>query len=250
MKAKIHNQLKILDYISSTSRFKIIFMMLIVLSLYGSFVLGVSTSNFIDSILVPFQFPIFNLFMFALLFFNTLNTCTCFNEKFSFYILRLENKSKYIKELFKTTIVLNIFFYLLFLIFYFIVLNISKLGNIDIHYYQYYMVNNLVYVAFYLIRYIVISFLVTIIMAICYINFKERITMIVSAIFLVGFMSTPLSATVRSSFTIIPWNYFLNIEYSSFVTELSFSILFIFLLEIIIYIFYRLTLFNKKWVIS
>ncbi len=246
----MHNQLKILNYISSTNRFKIIFMMMIILSLYGSFVLGISSNNFIDSILIPLQFPIFNLFMFALLFFNTLNTCTCFDKKFSFYILRLETKSNYIKELSKTTLILNIFYFLLFFIFYFIVLNIFKLGNINIHSYQNYLVNNLTYVIFYLLRYIILSLLITTIVTICYINFKEKIAMIISAIFMVGFMLTPLSATVKSNFTIIPWNYFINIEYSSFITEISFSTLFILIIELVIILIYRLTLLNKKWVIS
>ncbi|CDA80865.1 unknown [Clostridium sp. CAG:594] len=250
MKAKMHNQMKILNYISSTNKFKVIFMMMIILSLYGSIVLGISEENFIDSILIPFQFPIFNVFMFALLFFNTLNTCACFNKEFNFYIIRLKTKANYIKELCKTTLVLNVFYYILFFLFYFIVLNIFKMGNMNIHSYQNYSVNNLFYIIFYLLRYIIISLLVTIITTICYINFKEKITMFVSSIFIAGFIVMPLDVSVRSNFTIVPWNYFINVNYASFVTEISFSILFILILELIIFIIHHLTLANKRWVIS
>lgn len=246
----MRNQLKILNYISSTDKFKIIFVVMIILSLYGSFVLGISSENFIDSILIPFQFPIFNLFMFALLFFNTLNTCTCFDKEFSFYIIRLRTKSNYIKELTKTTLVLNLFYYLLFFILFFIGLIIFKLGNIEIYDYQNYLVSNLIYVIFYLLRYIIISLLITSIITICYVNFKEKITMVISAIFMAGFLFNPLNASIKDSFTIIPWNYFVNIQYSSFSTEICFSILFILILEIVLFFIHHLTLINKKWVIS
>lgn len=246
----MRNQIKILNYICSTDRFKLIFFLIIILSLYGSIVLGISNSNFIDSIFIPFSFPIFNIFMFALLFFNTLNTCSIFDKKFSFYIIRLKTKNNYIKEILKTTVFLNLFYFLIFFIFYFISLNIFKLGNFTIHPYSDYVVNNLIYVVFYLIRYVAISLLITMISALCYVNLKGKITMAINVIFLMGFMLTPTISEVRSGFTIVPWNYFSNDLYSSFITEISFSILFIFVLELIIYIIYHLTLKNKKLVIT
>ena len=51
--------------------------------------------------------------------------------------------------------------------------------------------------------------------------------MFVSSIFIAGFIVMPLDVSVRSNFTIVPWNYFINVNYASFVTEISFSILFI-----------------------
>ena len=63
MKIKMRNQIKILNYITSKEKFKALFVMITILSLYGSIILGVSEDNFIDSILIPFQFPIFNLFL-------------------------------------------------------------------------------------------------------------------------------------------------------------------------------------------
>lgn len=250
MKNKMRNQLEILNYISSTDRFKLIFFMIIFLSLYASVILGVSKNNIIDSIFIPFSFSVFNIFMFSLLFFNTLNTCSCFDKNFNFYIMRLKTKNSYIKELCKMTVILNLFFFLLFFIFYFMVLNVLKLGNLNIHPYLNYSISNLAYAFFYLFRYLLLSVLITILSALCYINFKEKITIIINTIFLMGFMIVSNGENVRSSFSIIPWSYFTGVPFFSFSIELVFSILYLLLLLLLIRVCYNLTLKNKKWVIS
>ena len=62
--------------------------------LLGGFILGVSVDNFFDSILVQFQFSIFNIFLFTLVFFNNMNACSIFKNDFTFYIMRLKNKKE------------------------------------------------------------------------------------------------------------------------------------------------------------
>ena len=66
MKVKCH-KMDVLNYMISTEKFKVIFILIIILALYGSVVLGVSSYNFLDSILIPLQFGLFNIFMFILL---------------------------------------------------------------------------------------------------------------------------------------------------------------------------------------
>lgn len=248
MKNKLHNQLQILNYISSTDRFKVIFIMTVVLSLYGSIILSAGTKNIIDAIYIPFQFEIFNILMFSLILLNTLNTCTVFNEDFSLYIIRLKTKNNYIKEALKNVIILNLFYLLLFFLLYFSILYVYKFGNIQIYSYSYYGISNLSYIIFYLARYVVISILISSISTILYVNFKNKITLALDSLFLVGFMIT--HASVKENFTLIPWSYFNGTIYDSFMKEVSFTILFLFSLELIIYIAYHLTLKLKKINIS
>ena len=85
MKNKTHNTYQILNYFASTDRYKIILILTIILCLYGSFALGLNTT-FTSSILNTFMFDIFNIFMFLILFINTLNICTTFDNEFSFLI--------------------------------------------------------------------------------------------------------------------------------------------------------------------
>ena len=246
----MHNQLKILNYIASTERFKAIFAMTVILSLYGSIVLGVSTDNFIDSIFIPFQFPIFNVFMFSLLLLNTLNTCSIINKNFSFYILRLQNKKKYCIELLKSVILVNLFLLCLFFLFFFIVLNIFKLGKIQIHNYQNYNVTNLIYVIFYLFRYIFIAIGLTMFSALLFLNFKWKITLVIDGIFLAMFLLIPIDMEIKNHFSLSIWSYFTNTMYSTFLTEISFSLLFLCILEGFVLLLFHFTYRNKRMVIS
>ena len=247
MKIKMRNQIKILNYITSKEKFKALFVMITILSLYGSIILGVSEDNFIDSILIPFQFPIFNLFFSSIIFLNTLNTCSCFNKEFSYYIIRLNNKRKYLKEMAITSILMNVFIIFLFFIMYFIVLNVFKLGHIQIQSFQNYNINNLFYSLFYLLRYVTIILIINMIITMIFITTKLKVSFVFMLTFLAGFLINPLSATIRESFTFNIWNYFMNIRYASFINELSYSFLFIFLLQLIFYILYNILSKNNRW---
>ena len=73
MRNKLRNDFKILDYITSNEKYKAIFFVSMIVVIYGTLVLGIASDNFFDSILIPFQFPIFNILIFSLLFLNNLN---------------------------------------------------------------------------------------------------------------------------------------------------------------------------------
>lgn len=96
MKNRYRNEIQILNYVTTTEKYKGIFFTSFILSLYGGFVLGGSVDNFFNSILVPFQFSIFNIFLFSLVLLNNINVCSIFKNDFSFYIIRLKNKKEYI----------------------------------------------------------------------------------------------------------------------------------------------------------
>jgi hypothetical protein len=248
MKSNFRNRLQIISYITSGEKYKVIFFSTIILALYGGLVLGIGNDNFIDSFMIPFQFEIFNILMFSIMFLNTLNTCHIFASKFDFYIIRLKSKKKYVNELLKNVLLSNVFNLLIFLLFYFMILNIFKLGNISIHIYIY-NVSNIIYLIFYMARYFIILLLTTTLSALIYINFKIKYTMIFDSLFLIGFLVMVVNKTKISSFSILPWSYFGNVIYSSFLLDISYSILFVLILECIIYMAYKFTLKNNKVVI-
>lgn len=250
MKDKWHNQIKILNYITSTDKYKVIFILSIFLALYGAIVLSVSCPNFIDAILIPFQFYMFNIFAFSLLFANTLNISSLFKNKFSFYVIRLENKKNYIKETLKTNIIVYSFHFLIILLLFFMALNLSKFNNNGIHMYNTYTVSNLSYTIFYLLRYYIIGLFITLISSLIYINFNEKATILLNIIFLTGFIAINQLVISKNVFSLSIWTYFVNKQYSSFTTELNYTILFILILEIITIILYRITIKNRKVAIS
>ncbi len=248
MKVKCH-KMDVLNYMISTEKFKVIFILIIILALYGSVVLGVSSYNFLDSILIPLQFGLFNIFMFILLFINTFNTCTTFNKNFSHYIMRLDNKKNYVKTMLKNTIFLNLYFFLLFFILFFALLFLFKAGHIEIHSYQNYVINNLIYVLYYVIKYIVLAIFITSFSALSYLYFGGKITLLFNTLFLVGFTAIPFYDSIFNYPTLIPWHHFMGISYSSFLTEIASTALLLFVLELLFYGFYTFIIKKGKIII-
>lgn len=246
VKNKFYNQLQIFKYITSTDKFKIVFMCLVLISLYGSIVLGAGQRDVINSMYITFIMPQFNICLFTILFINTFNVCSTFDKYFDFYIIRLKNKKNYIKEMLKNVIFLNVVCLILFFLIYISILYFLKSGKVEIYTYINYSINTLSYLGFFLVRYICIILIISMLQMLLYINFKSKITMLIGLFFLSGFIIYEQSSFYSSSFTLNIWRYFNLIYYSSFGQEVCYSVLFILILEIILFITYLLTTNNKK----
>lgn len=248
MKNKTHNTYQILNYFASTDRYKIILILTIILCLYGSFALGLNVT-FTSSILNTFMFDIFNIFMFLILFVNTLNICTTFDNKFSFYIIRLNNKKRYIKELLKNVLIFNILHLIIFFLIYFTIKCFMTYEPGSYTLYQNYNITNNLYLIFYLGRYIILGLLFCVIESLIYINFKTKIVWIFNLLFIMGFLLSSSSDMIYNKFLIFPWSYFNNIKYSSFSMEVLYSCIYILILVIISFLLYKF-IFKKKETIN
>ena len=250
MKNKFHNQIIITNYITSTERFKLLFVIGIFIAFYGSVILGIGNDNFIDSAFIAFQFPIYNIIVFAIIFFNTLNTCSVFEKKFNFYIIRLKNKKNYCNEMIKNVVAINLYYLILFFILFFAFLLLFKVNNIEIHNYMNYSMNNFVYLIYYLIRYILLALLISIVSALIYLNYKTLITMLFNFIFLLGFMVFPAKLIPKENIDINIWSFFSSETFENFTLDIASTLALIIFIQIIIILVYNLTIKNKKMVIS
>ena len=249
MKNKLRNKFKILNYIIESDKYKITFIITLALAIYGSVVLGFGQPNFIDANFVVFMFPIFNIFMFTIIFLNTLSVCGVFNNELPFYVLRLENKKKYLKEYLKNVLVFNFFNFLIFFLLYFMIMILLKYGMFEIHLYEDYSVSNLVYLLFYLGRYLIFSLIISLISSLIFINFKSKVTMLFNSIFMTGFL-LGFAGNINKIFYFLPWSYFNYSIYDTFSLEICLSIGFGLVLEIIVYLLYKYTLKNKRMEIT
>ena len=144
---------KIVNYLVHKDKYKIIYILLVVGALYGYYILGMNEDNAIDSILLTFQFEMFNILFFIITFLTSMFVVEHFNNEFKDVIIRLENKKKYILKLVLINII--IYFYNLFLfgIIFFSLVFVTKIGTTKIILYESYNINSLVYLFYYLIRY-------------------------------------------------------------------------------------------------
>ena len=101
MKKLLHKRFIILNSITKEESFKVVYIFSIILALYGSYVLASETKTMIESTLVTFTFPIFNLLFFLLVLLNSYNTYKSFSKEFDSYIIRLKTKRDYYNIIFR-----------------------------------------------------------------------------------------------------------------------------------------------------
>lgn len=250
MKCKYRNELKIINYITTTEKYKAIFFISVILGLYGSIVLGIHQNNFIDSLLLPFTFPLFNLFLFAVIFLNNINTCSIFKKEFPDYILRLGSKKEYVKTIMRITTIMFLFQFMIILFFILMPLFLAKLGNFKISMDPFYNVSNLTYLLFYIFRYIVYGLLLTLISSLIYINSNTKITLLTNGIFLLLMFYLGNNEVQRTSPSLLIWSYFTGTTYTTFSMEVASSILIAIILEIITLIASSMSFRNKRLEVS
>lgn len=246
MKNKYRNELKIINYITTTDRYKVIFWISIIICLYGSIVLGGSSENFFDSLLVPLSFPIFNVFLFALLFLNNINVCSIFKKEFPDYILRLKNKKEYIKTLMRLSATMFLFQFIIILSFILMILLLTTFNNLELYPYLSYNISNFTYMLFYCIRYIIYGILLTIISTLIFVNTNSRVTLVINGIYLLLLFYLGNIISLQTNFSLSIWSYFTITIYSSFSLELASSVFMALILEIIIGILYMISIKNRK----
>lgn len=234
-KKKINSTFEILNFITRKSKFKITIILSILLTFYGSFVLSAGIKNYFTAALCTFQFGTFNALFFLILFINTINVCSTF-DKYDFYIIRLNNKKKYLNELIKIVTYSNIIVIGVIILSYFAMLNLVEFQYIFPSVYNGY-VNNIVYTFFYLVRYSIIAISISILSILSYVKIGEKKTIIINIIFVAFFwFFSGYNEAIVNSFSFLPWDYFKSIKYGSFSLEINYSLWFILMLEIIIYL--------------
>ena len=247
MRNKLRNDFKILDYITSNEKYKAIFFVSMIVVIYGTLVLGIASDNFFDSILIPFQFPIFNILIFSLLFLNNLNLCSILKKDFSFYVIRLKNKKEYFKTLIRISTINYLFNFIIMLLFMFILLLLTTISNTSIHNYQNYNVSNFVYLLFYMFRYIIYGLLIMLISSLIYVNTNDKITLCFQLLFLSMFLQNNIiNIYGKNNITLLIWSYFSGTTFSTFNLEILSSILVLLLLEFIYFFLFYISEKIKK----
>lgn len=242
MKKKLSKKIPIIDFITKTSKFKIIFILMLITVIYASLLLPANQNNLFKSIILTHTFPMFNVMFFSVLSLNTINTCTIFCKNDS-YIIRLKNKKATAKELVKLVLQVNTLLIICFLLIYFMLLSLSQFGYYQTTEVFKYHITTKTYSIFLIIRYYLYALIFSAINTILYLKLKEKKTLILNIIFIVMFSFISLELD-NVSFNFLPWHYFTLINYNSFIIELKYSLIYLSLLIFVFIILFNIP--NKK----
>ena len=240
MKNKMLRRYHIVNYITEQNTFKGIFFLGVLLALYGV-VLTNGIPTIVESFLTTFTFYFFNIALIFLVMLYTYNTYNYFSKKFDFYLIRLKNKHKALKETVYVVVLSNIlYFFLLFLI-YLCFLIFFKVGNIGLSSSIYNGIADYVYLIFYLIRYFIYVLLFTILNVLIINRWNHIVSIIFLFLFCLSILSFSMNIDMINRFIFNPGAYFSLIKYGSFSLEICYSLLYLIFLEILVIFLYHIS---------
>lgn len=249
MKKKLDNY--IIDTITRTSKFKVLFILSIFLAFFGAYGLGANNKDFFGTILISFSSGYFNLGFFLLLFLNTIHFCSWFSH-YDSYIIRLQDKKNYLKQMLRQGLKLNLTWMLSFFFIYLIILFFTNFGYFQVSKIFSYEISSYIYTIFYLLRYFGFACLLSLFIICFYVFLGERKTMILSFIFFIGY-SLALFLDIdfsRNNFKILFYSYYMLYDYGSFSLEVFYSVLYLLLLEFFISFFIYIFMKSKRNLLS
>ena len=230
MKKKWFKNKALIDAITKTTRFKVIFFFVIVIALIGGLTDTQPRKELFTAILNYHSSFIFTIGFSLVFLLATLNTCIEFYANDA-YIIRLKTKRNILKHIIILELQNKGLLFLCYAIIYVLVLNINMLDCYDtIPIFQYSIKSN-IYSIFFAIRAYLLIMIFMVINTILFVILKENKTVIINLIYLLIFpIYDPLVAIY---FRVLPWDYFSVINYGCFAKELKYSIYYIVLLIII-----------------
>jgi len=241
MKKSMYNRKNILHWMLHSEKFKIFFFGIVVLAFYGAVILGTGTYNFFESTLIPFQFSIFNILFFSFFSLSTIYYSSLFNKKFDYYIIRLKTKKNHLKELIINITLVNLYLIALFIILFFSFKLLFSNTNFNIAPFDWMYENipNITYLLFYTTRYFILLFIFQAINILLFYHFNSKVSYIYTICFLIGLAVDFVPFHAITSFQINPWLYFSVVEYANFHLEVTYSLSFVLLTSILLFIGYN-----------
>lgn len=229
----------LIDSLSKTLYFKIMILLSFFIILYGFSCGNSPEKDFVFSILLSYSTNYFNMIFFLLLLLNSINIYYVVKKNYN-YLIRLENRNNYIKNLVSVNFIFNMLWCCIIFI---LILSCNILFRLQdfniISSIVNYNVSNIVYGCFYLFRYYIFSLLISTIFILFLAKYNERKSYIFMLIFVFGFLILRESSEIISTFNILPWKYYLLINYSSFIMEASYSLLYCVILGLIAIFLYK-----------
>lgn len=246
MKNALKYQFSFFNYLVSTQRFKLTFILSVITTIFGVTSLGFETQyGYFDGFLMVLSNPFYMMALYMILFINTVHTVTMFDKNEN-YIIRCENIKKYIKQMIHKVLFNNTILYIILLLLLMIGLNFFCFGRFHIYVIEEYQIYNIIYLVFFLLRIYVIFLLMAALNVLLLKVLNDKGVILLNILFAIGIVVIPTSGDVITSITKMPFfigNFLTPHLFHSFLFEILCSLLILFIYSTIVSFLYQ---FVKK----
>lgn len=243
MKKKWFSINPLLNAITSTGRFKILMLLIVILAIFAAFNFNQYDRNLFSGIIFCHTQITFILLFHFLFLLATLNTCITFYQ-YDNYLIRLENKKNVIKKLIILVLQVNLCLLLLFFFIYLSLYNLVMLDCYEVKQIFHYGIKSDVYAIYTMFKFYFLAIFCMIINTVLFVIAREEKTAIVNIVYLLSFFL--IMPTGKGNFSIFPWNYYYMLDYQSFKKEIFCFFLFSIIIIAIILLLIKIGTRQKK----
>lgn len=248
MKNVIKYHFSFFNYLVSTQRFKLTFILSVIATIFGVISLGFEKQyGYFDGFLMILSNPFYMMALYMILFINTIHTVTMFDKNES-YIIRCETIKEYLKQMISKTLFNNTILYGILLLLLMIGLNLFCFGKFNIYVIEAYQIYNIIYLIFFLLRAYAIFSVMTTLNVLLLKVLNDKGVILLNILFAIGIIVIPSGgdALTRMPFFI---GSFLTLQYfRSFFFEILCSLCILFIYVTIIHFLYLFVRKHKRQV--
>ncbi len=249
----MRSRIEILKFIFKTDVSKFVVLLSIVIGLFaGNTLISRETQGYFISLFHVYVTASFHAIVLAILLINSIHSMKIF-EKLDFYIMRVRNKRNYIKSLLIITSLSNFFIITLIFVIVLCCLNMNSSFSLGIVSYELYGISNVVYLFFFLMRYIIITLILMSIHVLAFKILNRILVFIIDIYFLTSvFLYSYKVNTINTiwKMPLLPQDYYFPLQCNIFSLEIGISIIFILLLLLIYCVLARLACNKMSQVID
>lgn len=233
-KLQIYNSY--ISYYINQNTFKEIYMLSVILSIYASLLSRIN-GDVIDGIFNAFCFSTFLLCFYLLIIVNILLFNKFLDNSSEFFNMRIGSKFGVLKEKIKISLILNLFFNILFILLIFSLIFMAHVGHINNEIYKTYKITKATYLLYFTFRMLIINSVLTMFNVIIYEKFGIKVILF-DLIFLAGLFVFPIQTDLKLTlnfYNILCLSHFKSFAYdlcSSFLTICTLIIIGLFLARI------------------
>ncbi len=243
MKRKLEDKMKFVMNSFASYKFKGIFLVLIINSLYGVFDIAIQT-GFFNGLYSIYNSPWYNAILFLCLFVNTLNICDLYKKNYS-VIIRHKTKKNHHAEMFGILLISNILVFILSLMLTCIPLFFKYLGDFSINT-SINGINVLLYLIYHLCRYTIIISLLSLIIYCIFVLINSISSLLFSILLALSLIMYPISYTIETHFKIFFGYYLLFPQYENMTLDIHYSLLLILILVVIVTLLFQIVIYSRR----
>lgn len=235
MKNRIHEKLKIFEYIVSTNQYKVIYILLVCIAIFGRLQI-LNGLTFPTAILQPFGVPLFHYSVILMFSYGTITICKIFDDEFDQVFIRYKSKKKKLNVIIHNVIAMTVYnLAIYFILYFFLVLFTYSSGSISAIPYD---LSGIIYIVYFIFKISIIMISFQVLNTILYFIIKEKIFLVIFLYFIPMYLK--LFYTIKKIYISFPWLHQLVLTWNSFGADVISLIICITFINVLISVIYKL----------